>query len=69
MLASWLAISFVSKCNVDNVMGASRHVSTLDAMIDHEIGLNCVKSSKSHSRNLVRVKHSIDMLKVIYELI
>ena len=50
-------------------MEASRYVSTLDAMIDREIGLNCAKSSNSNSRNLVRVKRSIDMLKVIFEQI
>ena len=50
-------------------MEASRYVSTLDAMIDSEIGLNCAKSSNSNSRNLVRVKRSIDMLKVIFEQI
>ncbi|XP_034700588.1 accelerated cell death 11-like [Vitis riparia] len=60
-------IEFSAK--VDNVMEASRYVNTLDAMIDREIGLNCAKTSKSHSRNLVRVKRSIDMLKVIFEQI
>ncbi|XP_034700250.1 accelerated cell death 11-like [Vitis riparia] len=60
-------IEFSAK--VDNLMEASMYVSTLDAMIDREIGLNCAKSSNSNSRNLVRVKRSIDMLKVIFEQI
>ena len=50
-------------------MKASKYVSTLDAMIDREIGLNCAKNSNSNSRSLVRVERSIDMLKVIFEQI
>ncbi|CAK9154011.1 unnamed protein product [Ilex paraguariensis] len=50
-------------------MEASKSIDTLEALIDHDIEQNCGKISNSNSRDLVRVKRSIDMLKVTFEQI
>ncbi|CAK9145966.1 unnamed protein product [Ilex paraguariensis] len=48
---------------VDALVEGSKPIDTLEDLIDHDIEHKCAKVSCSNSRNLVRVKRSIDMLK------
>ncbi|CAK9154112.1 unnamed protein product [Ilex paraguariensis] len=54
---------------VDALVEGSKPIDTLEDLIDHDIEHKCAKVSCSNSRNLVRVKRSIDMLKVVFEQI
>ncbi|CAK9137227.1 unnamed protein product [Ilex paraguariensis] len=67
MAFKFASIEFSAK--IDALMEASKSIDTLEALIDHDIEQNCAKVSNSNSRDLVRVKRSIDMLRVIYEQI
>ncbi|RVX07678.1 Accelerated cell death 11 [Vitis vinifera] len=59
--------SFSAK--VDDLAEAAKSVHTLESLLDSDIRKNCEKDSNSHSRNLVRVKRSVDMLKIMFEQI
>lgn len=54
---------------VDDLAEASKSISTLRAMMDLDIDGNRVRRSGSHTRNLLRVKRGIDMVKVLFEQI
>lgn len=54
---------------VDDLAEASKSISTLRAMMDLDIDRNCVRRAGSHTRNLLRVKRGIDMVKVLFEQI
>lgn len=38
-------------------------------MIDREVEANCVRKAGSHTRNLLRVKRGLDMVRVLFEQI
>lgn len=38
-------------------------------MIDRDIEGNCVRKAGSHTRNLLRVKRGLDMVRVLFEQI
>ncbi|KAL2469611.1 Accelerated cell death 11 [Abeliophyllum distichum] len=48
---------------------ASKSISTLEVMMDRDIDSNCVRKPGSHTRNLLRVKRGIDMVRVLFEQI
>lgn len=50
-------------------MRASSSISTLVVMMDKDIEANCVRKPGSHTRNLLRVKRGLDMVKVLFEQI
>uniref|UniRef100_A0A5B7BXF7 Putative glycolipid transfer protein domain-containing protein 2-like n=1 Tax=Davidia involucrata TaxID=16924 RepID=A0A5B7BXF7_DAVIN len=54
---------------VDDLMEAAKSIDTLESLIDRDINQNCERDSNSHSRNLVRVKRSVDMLRIMFEQI
>ncbi|KAK8955067.1 hypothetical protein KSP39_PZI002927 [Platanthera zijinensis] len=58
-------MDYVSK--VEDLREASKSISTLQSMLELDIKGNCVRQGGSHSRNLLRVKRGIDMVKVLFE--
>lgn len=58
-------MDYVSK--VEDLREASKSISTLQSMLELDIKDNCVRQGGSHSRNLLRVKRGIDMVKVLFE--
>ncbi|KAJ9691153.1 hypothetical protein PVL29_013362 [Vitis rotundifolia] len=58
-------MDYVAK--VDDLAKASSSISTLSALLDHDIEGDCVRKSGSHSRNLLRVKRGLDMVRVLFE--
>ncbi|RVW39490.1 Accelerated cell death 11 [Vitis vinifera] len=54
----------------DTLMILQKHsssISTLSALLDHDIEGNCVRKAGSNSRNLLRVKRGLDMVRVLFE--
>lgn len=58
-------LDYVAK--VDDLAEASKSISSLPAMMDKDMEANCVRKGGSHTRNLLRVKRGIDMVKVLFE--
>ncbi|KAJ3707176.1 hypothetical protein LUZ61_010881 [Rhynchospora tenuis] len=56
---------YVSK--VDDLIEASNSIQTLNDMIELDIQQDCVTQLGSHSRNLLRVKRGLELVKVLYE--
>ena len=52
---------------VDDLLEASNSISTLPSMVELDIQKDTVRAVGSHTRNLLRVKRGIDMLKVLFE--
>jgi hypothetical protein len=48
---------------------ASKSIGTLQALLERDIEANTIKKAGSHSRNLLRVKRGIDMVRVLFEQI
>lgn len=60
-------IDYVAK--VHDLADASKSIVTLQALLDQDIQGKCVRKAGSHSRNLLRVKRGLDMVKVLFEQI
>ncbi|XWS62387.1 hypothetical protein CRYUN_Cryun06bG0006300 [Craigia yunnanensis] len=60
-------MDYVAK--VDDLAKASKSIATLNAMLDRDIEDNCVRKARSHTRNLLRVKRGLDMVRVLFEQI
>ncbi|KDP34943.1 hypothetical protein JCGZ_09231 [Jatropha curcas] len=60
-------MDYVAK--VRDLAESSKSIGSLQALLDRDIQENCVKKAGSHSRNLLRVKRGIDMVKVLFEQI
>ncbi|XP_031273954.1 accelerated cell death 11-like [Pistacia vera] len=60
-------MDYVAK--VDNLAVASKSIMTLQALLDHDIKGNCVRKAGSNTRNLLRVKRGLDMVRVLFEQI
>ncbi|XP_057971334.1 accelerated cell death 11 [Malania oleifera] len=60
-------MDYVAK--VDDLAVASKSIVTLQALLQTDIEGNCVRKAGSHSRNLLRVKRGLDMVKVLFEQI
>ncbi|GMY38056.1 accelerated cell death 11 [Fagus crenata] len=60
-------IDYVAK--VKDLGEASKSIGTLQALLERDIEANTVKKPGSHSRNLLRVKRGIDMVRVLFEQI
>ncbi|KAG6419808.1 hypothetical protein SASPL_116320 [Salvia splendens] len=52
---------------VNDLAGASKSISVLPLMMDDDVKSDCVRKAGSHTRNLLRVKRGIDMVKVLFE--
>ncbi|XP_047318617.1 accelerated cell death 11 [Impatiens glandulifera] len=60
-------MDYVAK--VVDLAEASKSIATLQSMIDRDVEANCVKKGGSHSRNLLRVKRGLDMVRLLFEQI
>ncbi|CAK9142869.1 unnamed protein product [Ilex paraguariensis] len=60
-------LDYVAK--VDDLMEASKSIGTLRVMVDKDVEANCVRKAGSHTRNLLRVKRGLDMVRVLFEQI
>ncbi|XP_077243849.1 glycolipid transfer protein (GLTP) family protein [Tasmannia lanceolata] len=60
-------MDYVSKVN--DLSKASASIDTLQSLLDHDVEQNCVRKGGSHSRNLLRVKRGLDMVRVLFEQI
>ncbi|KAL1358836.1 hypothetical protein HN51_004074 [Arachis hypogaea] len=56
---------FVAK--VQDLAEASNSIKTLQSMIDQDVQNNCVRTAGSHTRNLLRVKRGLDMIRLLFE--
>ncbi|KAH7840666.1 hypothetical protein Vadar_019919 [Vaccinium darrowii] len=60
-------MDYVAK--VHDLGEAAKSLGTLQIMIDQEVEANCVRKAGSHTRNLLRVKRGLDMVRVLFEQI
>ncbi|KAF3777263.1 Accelerated cell death 11 [Nymphaea thermarum] len=60
-------MDYVAK--VDDLQKASNSIDTLKSMLDQDVEQNTVTKPGSHSRNLLRVKRGLDMVRVLFEQI
>uniref|UniRef100_A0A0C9SB52 TSA: Wollemia nobilis Ref_Wollemi_Transcript_838_1024 transcribed RNA sequence n=1 Tax=Wollemia nobilis TaxID=56998 RepID=A0A0C9SB52_9CONI len=60
-------MDYVAK--VQDLKGASNSLATLQSLLDLDIKSDTVRKGGSHSRNLLRVKRGLDMVKVLFEQI
>lgn len=58
-------LDYVAKVN--DLTEASKSISVVPVMMDDDIKSDCVRKAGSHTRNLLRVKRGIDMVKVLFE--
>ncbi|KAB1222654.1 Glycolipid transfer protein [Morella rubra] len=58
-------LDYVAKVN--DLAEASKSIGTLQALLDRDIEANTVRKAGSHSRNLLRVKRGLDMVRVLFE--
>ncbi|KAL9237022.1 hypothetical protein vseg_011612 [Gypsophila vaccaria] len=54
---------------VKDLCDASSSLTTLQAVLEHDVLANTVQKPGSHSRNLLRVKRGLDMVKVLFDQI
>uniref|UniRef100_J3LTG6 Glycolipid transfer protein domain-containing protein n=1 Tax=Oryza brachyantha TaxID=4533 RepID=J3LTG6_ORYBR len=54
---------------VDDLLEASKSISKLPEMVELDIQKGTVRQAGSHTRNLLRVKRGIDMVKILFEQI
>ncbi|KAL8254947.1 hypothetical protein R6Q59_033168 [Mikania micrantha] len=60
-------MDYVAKVN--DLCEISVSISTLQSMMEKDIEENCVRKPGSHTRNLLRVKRGLDMVRVLFEQI
>ncbi|KAK3188670.1 hypothetical protein Dsin_028231 [Dipteronia sinensis] len=60
-------MDYVAK--VHDLAEASKSIGSLQIMLDRDIEENRVRKPGSHTRNLLRVKRGLDMVKVLFEQI
>ncbi|CAA0834626.1 Accelerated cell death 11 [Striga hermonthica] len=58
-------LDYVAK--VHDLEEASKSIPVLPVMVDGDIDANRVRTAGSHTRNLLRVKRGIDMVRVLFE--
>ncbi|POO00961.1 Glycolipid transfer protein domain containing protein [Trema orientale] len=54
---------------VNDLAAASNSIATLEALIDRDVEANRVRNAGSHSRNLLRVKRGLHLVKALFEQI
>ncbi|CAD6206937.1 unnamed protein product [Miscanthus lutarioriparius] len=64
-----IAFKFAEMDYVHDLVEASKSISTLPSMVELDIQTDTVRKPGSHTRNLLRVKRGIDMVKVLFEQI
>ncbi|KAK7303579.1 hypothetical protein RJT34_14489 [Clitoria ternatea] len=63
----FIEMDYVTK--VKDLAEASKSFGTLEAMVDEDVQTNSVRIQGSHSRNLLKIKHGLHFLKVLFEQI
>ncbi|XP_057772330.1 accelerated cell death 11 [Salvia miltiorrhiza] len=58
-------LDYVAKVN--DLVGASKSITVVPLMMDDDVKSDCVRKAGSHTRNLLRVKRGVDMVKVLFE--
>ncbi|KAE9599173.1 hypothetical protein Lal_00044124 [Lupinus albus] len=58
-------MDYVAK--VKDLAEASKSIQTLPSMIELDVQANSVRKGGSHTRNLLRVKRGLDMVRVLFE--
>ncbi|OWM71296.1 accelerated cell death 11 [Punica granatum] len=58
-------MDYVAKVN--DLLEASKSINTLHTLIDLDVEGNCVRKAGSRTRNLLRVKRGLDMVRVLFE--
>ncbi|KAI4306341.1 hypothetical protein L6164_029628 [Bauhinia variegata] len=67
-----IAFKFAEKdyvAKVHDLAEASKSIQTLESLIDLDVQANTVRKAGSHTRNLLRVKRGLDMVRVLFEQI
>ena len=54
---------------MNDIAEASNLTPTLELMVDRDIEVNCVRKVGSHTRNLLRIKRSLEMMRVMCEVL
>lgn len=54
---------------MNDLAEASNLTPTLELMVDRDIEANCVRKVGSHTRNLLRIKRSLEMMRVMCEVL
>ncbi|KAG2283109.1 hypothetical protein Bca52824_054329 [Brassica carinata] len=67
MFPRFAEIDYVTKVN--DLAEASNLTPTLELMVDRDIEANCVRKVGSHTRNLLRIKRSLEMMRVMCEVL
>lgn len=52
-----------------DLVEASKSIGTLQSLLERDINGNTVRKSGSHTRNLLRVRRGLDMVKILFEQI
>ena len=52
---------------MSDLLEASESISTLQELLDRDIEADCVKKFGSHSRNLMKVRRGLQMVRVLFE--
>ncbi|PWA85271.1 accelerated cell death 11 [Artemisia annua] len=60
-------MDYVAKVN--DLCETSKSISTLQVMMEKDIADDCVRKAGSHTRNLLRVKRGLDMVRVLFHQI
>ncbi|CAA6671789.1 unnamed protein product [Spirodela intermedia] len=60
-------MDYVAK--VEDLKSASKSITTLESMLQLDIEQDTVRKAGSHTRNLLRVKRGLDMVRVLFEQI
>ncbi|XP_022974080.1 accelerated cell death 11 [Cucurbita maxima] len=60
-------MDYVAKVN--DLVESSKSIASLQVLVDKDIESECVRKAGSHSRNLLRVKRGVDMVRVLFEQI
>ncbi|XP_043689473.1 accelerated cell death 11-like [Telopea speciosissima] len=55
--------------DVHGLAEASKSIESLQSLLDRDTENDCVKKDGSHSRNLLKVKRGIDMVRVLFQQI
>ncbi|XP_004486446.1 accelerated cell death 11 [Cicer arietinum] len=64
------AFKFAEKdyvAKVNDLAEASKSIQTLNSLIDHDVQANSVRNAGSHTRNLLRVRRGLDMVRVLFQ--
>jgi hypothetical protein len=68
-LFKFVFLMIKSNKQVHDLAEASKSIGTLQSVLDKDVERNSVRKGGSHSRNLLRVKRGLDMVRVLFEQI